>query len=284
MIPISVVIPLYNKENTICKCLDSILSQKYENLEIIVINDGSTDNSLLMIEKYENHYIRVFSQKNAGVSAARNFGVKKALNEWIVFLDADDELLPNSLTTFDNLISKTQQRYNVYACNFLINKNGITQTAAKFDVGVVNDNFKDFFKNKLPLRCGSYVIHKSVLLQHPHNVNLKRYEDLAVLLDIIRCEQIYKSPACVMVYHADDASASNKRGLIEEDFLGHLCFRKKSFWERAILYGLFEQAVILYPQAKKIYSHQLKCQIDVKVYFILIHAKQRIWKFLHVNN
>ena len=80
---ISVIIPLYNKENIINQCVDSILSQSFENFELIIVNDGSTDNSLEIVKSIHDDRIRIIEQKNGGPSKARNTGVKKANGDWI---------------------------------------------------------------------------------------------------------------------------------------------------------------------------------------------------------
>lgn len=90
MIKISIIIPCYNCENTIIRCLDSIVNQTLKEIEIIVIDDGSTDLTLKKIEKYEG--IKVFSQKNSGVSVARNKGIDLVTGEYIFFVDSDDYL------------------------------------------------------------------------------------------------------------------------------------------------------------------------------------------------
>lgn len=99
---VSIIVPVYNKENTIEKCLDSLINQSYSNIEIIVINDGSTDSSKEMIMKYLKRNVVVYNMPNQGVSNARNFGIEKANGEYIVFVDADDyvgKLYVESLVT-----------------------------------------------------------------------------------------------------------------------------------------------------------------------------------------
>ena len=102
----SVVIPLYNKEDHIQKAIDSALQQSLENLELIVINDGSTDNSLEVAQQFNDNRIRIINQENAGVSTARNKGVKEAKSEFIAFLDADDWWAPGYLAEMSKLIKK----------------------------------------------------------------------------------------------------------------------------------------------------------------------------------
>lgn len=98
---ISVIIPVYNAEKSILQTLESVAVQTFENRELIVIDDGSTDRSLELISEFKNRYpdqnIRIFSQKNAGPSAARNTGIGKARGNWLCFVDADDRLLPEAL-------------------------------------------------------------------------------------------------------------------------------------------------------------------------------------------
>lgn len=91
---ISVIVPAYNVEKYISRCLDSILNQTYKNLEIIVIDDGSTDNTSDVIKQYENNYqnINGIYQQNQGVSMARINGIKRASGNWIGFVDSDDEI------------------------------------------------------------------------------------------------------------------------------------------------------------------------------------------------
>ncbi|WP_293297035.1 glycosyltransferase [Pedobacter sp. UBA4863] len=94
---VSVIIPLYNAEKYISETIESVLNQTYQNIEIIIIDDGSTDNSLALAKSYENSKIKVFSQDNKGVSSARNFGISIAKGDYIQFLDADDLIAPSKI-------------------------------------------------------------------------------------------------------------------------------------------------------------------------------------------
>ena len=87
---ISVVIPLYNKEKQIAKTLQTVLNQTYQNFEIVIVNDGSTDGSVEEVLRISDSRIRLVNQENGGVSAARNRGIDEAKGEYIAFLDADD--------------------------------------------------------------------------------------------------------------------------------------------------------------------------------------------------
>ena len=94
---VSIIIPLYNKENSISSTLHAVLAQSYKNLEIIVIDDGSTDKSARLISEFKDARLNYHYQKNQGVSAARNNGVKKSHGDLIFFLDADDYIIPDCI-------------------------------------------------------------------------------------------------------------------------------------------------------------------------------------------
>jgi len=94
---VSVVIPAFNSEKYISECIDSVLNQTYQNLEIIIIDDGSTDNTVNIVSGYNNDKIRLLHQKNSGSGAARNHGIQQASGKWIAFIDADDIWLPEKL-------------------------------------------------------------------------------------------------------------------------------------------------------------------------------------------
>lgn len=96
MTKVSVIIPTYNRAKFVTKAIDSVLAQTYKDYEIIVVDDGSTDNTKEALEPYMDKITYIY-QENEGVSAARNKGIKVARDEWIAFLDSDDEWLPEKL-------------------------------------------------------------------------------------------------------------------------------------------------------------------------------------------
>ena len=115
---VSIIIPIYNVEKYITKCIDSIIKQDYKNLEIILVNDGSKDNSLKICEKYKkmDNRIVLINKENGGVSSARNEGLKIAKGEYISFVDGDDFLEPDFVSYMLNIIIK-------YNCDIAISKN-----------------------------------------------------------------------------------------------------------------------------------------------------------------
>lgn len=107
---ISIIVPLYNCQDYIEKCLVSIINQSYKNIEVIIINDGSTDDSLLKINKIvqEDTRIRVITRDNGGLSAARNAGIEQSTGDYLMFVDADDELLEDAIEKLYNAILKNE--------------------------------------------------------------------------------------------------------------------------------------------------------------------------------
>lgn len=93
---VSIIIPIYNAEKNLRRCIESILSQTFSDFELILVDDGSTDNSLEICEEFQSHdsRIRVFHKVNSGASSTRNFGIKKAKGEYLTFSDADDWVEP----------------------------------------------------------------------------------------------------------------------------------------------------------------------------------------------
>src|SRR6266849_2332172 len=120
---VSVIIPCYNSEKFISRAIDSVINQKYETLEMILVDDGSTDGTKTILDKYaldNSSWIKIIQQENKGACAARNAGLKIANGDYIQFLDADDNLLPDKIKfqiglvkTFDHpeLIAGSYIRY-----------------------------------------------------------------------------------------------------------------------------------------------------------------------------
>lgn len=108
---ISVIIPVYNAEKFLDRCLGSVLGQTYENIEVVAVNDGSGDASLAMLRAYAagDSRLRIVDQENAGVAAARNAGLANAAGEYILFVDADDWIQPDMVASLRKLLERTPE-------------------------------------------------------------------------------------------------------------------------------------------------------------------------------
>lgn len=166
---ISVVIPLYNKEKQIAYTLQSVFEQTFQDFEIVAVDDGSTDNSVEEVEKFDDSRIRLIHQTNAGVSAARNRGIEEARGELIAFLDADDEWMPEYLATQYGLYQKYPE-CSVYACNyeFRDSEGKVTPTIIRKlpfegEDGVLSNYFEVASCSHPPLWTSAVVIKKSAI-------------------------------------------------------------------------------------------------------------------------
>lgn len=92
MVKVSIIVPVYNTSKYLSRCIDSIINQTLDDIEIIIINDGSTDESHKIIEKYKDLRIKYYKRKNFGIGSSRNFGISKSSGEYICFVDSDDYL------------------------------------------------------------------------------------------------------------------------------------------------------------------------------------------------
>lgn len=132
----SIIVPIYNVEKYIDECIESVLRQEYINYELILVDDGSLDNSGIICENYSknNKNIIVIHKKNGGVSDARNEGIKIAKGNYIIFLDGDDVLYNNCLKQINKVLYN--KNIDILTCNF--NKYGKEQEIYNFDIKTIN--------------------------------------------------------------------------------------------------------------------------------------------------
>ena len=105
----SIIIPIYNAEATLRRCLDSLVGQQFSDYELLLINDGSTDDSDAICREYANTYscVRYFAKENGGVSSARNLGLEQAKGEYILFVDSDDYVADNYFAAISAAVKDT---------------------------------------------------------------------------------------------------------------------------------------------------------------------------------
>ena len=182
---ISVVIPLYNKEQSIASTLQTVLKQTYQDFEIVIVNDGSTDHSVEEVAKVTDPRIRLIHQNNAGVSAARNRGIDEARGEYIAFLDADDEWKPDYLKAQYELTLKYTE-CSVFTCNyeFKDTQEKVTSTIIrklpfKDEDGILSNYFEVASCSHPPLWTSAVIVKKSAIQSiGGFPVGIKSGEDL----------------------------------------------------------------------------------------------------------
>jgi glycosyltransferase involved in cell wall biosynthesis len=106
----SIIVPVYNREKSIRKCIDSILAQNFTNYELLITDDGSTDNTWLVLSEYkaQRDNIRIFRQNNSGVSSARNVGLVNAVGKYVIFVDSDDWIAPGYLEYLESVLTSDE--------------------------------------------------------------------------------------------------------------------------------------------------------------------------------
>ncbi len=166
---ISVIIPLYNKEAGIATALRSVLLQTYQDFEVIIVDDGSTDGSVAIVETFDDKRIRLIRQANAGVSAARNRGIEEAKGKYVAFLDADDEWMPEYLETQHNQTKKYPQ-CDVFVTNYefhnedgIISQTKINNLPFITEDGVLNNYFKVAITSTPPISSITIMTRKDCI-------------------------------------------------------------------------------------------------------------------------
>lgn len=146
---ISVIVPVYNVEKYLERCLKSLLNQTFKDIEIICVNDGSTDNSLQILEKFNG--IKIINQQNSGLSVARNTGLKSATGEFVAFVDSDDFIDPDF---YEKLYAKCIQYNADVACAGIIRENNKKKNIL---VEYKDESFSTTIKEKFEIaKCPQY--------------------------------------------------------------------------------------------------------------------------------
>ena len=178
----SIVIPTFNRAGFICKAIDSVLNQTFKDFELIIVDDGSTDNTKEVIEKYNDSRIKYFYQKNKERSAARNEGIRKSAGEYITFLDSDDYYLPQRLENLYNGIISKGSPIAFFYTGISFEKDGVILEREEINNSFKSD--KDFIVWGVigtPQAC----LHRAIFNKHKFNENFHISEDMELWLRII---------------------------------------------------------------------------------------------------
>lgn len=236
---ISIIVPLYNKQAQVKKTLNSILTQTYGDFEIVIVDDGSTDNSVEVVESVYDKRIRLFRKDNGGPASARNLGVKMARGEWILFLDADDTLVESVLGLVVENIKKNKHAdvftYNQYA---EIEGNRYLRNSKHVD-GKVFFPFLSYYINDIYPGPGRTVVKRKIMLEEPFREDIRRHEDTENTFRLMRKYHFYACSQPLFCYNQDTLSASRKRDNFREDFVCLMDPKGKSFFEQMAMFKLY---------------------------------------------
>lgn len=214
----SVIIPVYNKANYIEETLKSVLEQRFTDYEIIIIDDGSTDSSLKIINQFSDNRICIYTQENKGVAAARNFGIEKSKGKLIAFLDADDYWFPNHLEEILKLY------HDFPNCGMYCNLYRIKTTNKHFhDISFrgISSGFrgivKNYFYSNKPFRISwtsSLAITKEILEEfNGFNENVTNGQDIELWTKIGIKYSVVVSNKITAIYNFNTTSSLTKQNI-----------------------------------------------------------------------
>ncbi|PUV22947.1 glycosyltransferase family 2 protein [Sphingobacterium athyrii] len=203
----SIVIPLYNKEQSIVSTIESVLNQTFRDFELLIVNDGSTDSSLHVVKQFKDDRIKIIDQINGGVSSARNRGINNAQSPFICFLDADDLWLENHLDVLFNMIE--YHPLDKVFCTSYIRSNQQIPVERDDSVKVIEDFFLEahtyFFWTSVA--C----IHRSVFeMSGTFLLGFNRGEDVELWQRIGRKYRFIKSNIITAIYRMDSENKLTK--------------------------------------------------------------------------
>ena len=210
MVDISIIVPIYNASKYLKKCLDSLVNQTKKELEFILINDGSTDDSESIIKSYEDDRIKYFKRSNHGIGKTRNFGINKSTGKYIMFLDSDDYLKADACEVLYKRIEK--EKLDLVVCDFYrVNSSVLEEKINDFK----NTSLKDNPKLLLDINLAPWnKIYRSDLIKDNEIkfVEDLKYEDAPfVALALLKSKKIGKVNKALVYYMVHDKSETTVR-------------------------------------------------------------------------
>jgi len=220
---VSIIIPIYNTEKYLEECLESVINQTYQNLEIILINDGSKDNSLKICKEFQkkDNRIILIDKENSGVSNTRNVGIYASTGDYITFVDSDDIVEKDAIETMVWYI--TNYNTDVVRTNFALN-DFIGQIPKKLIGKTEKENMNNvlyyFLNAQIPAFMCLFLIKKEVILDNNLQLNeeLVMMEDTLFFVNLVRyIDSIYISDKKTYNYRIHDESSSNSIKRVEKN-------------------------------------------------------------------
>lgn len=208
----SIIMPTYNRADLITRAIESVINQDCQDWELIIIDDGSTDNTKEVVTKIINSRIKYHYQTNQERSTARNNGIKFAIGLYICFLDSDDYYLNNHLSNFCRVIKENNLPVAMFYCDTYEDRNGILTPYSSLDEKVYKNNIDFALSNIIgvPRTC----IHSSILADHQFNPKLRIGEDLELWMRILRKSPLIYTNKFTVVYTEHEQRTVNEKTLL----------------------------------------------------------------------
>lgn len=319
---ISVIVPVYNAEKYLNRCIDSVLSQSYNDFELILVNDGSQDGSLEICQEFaeKDNRIRVFSQANSGASAARNHGIDKANGEWITFVDADDSVDCDYLSEFVDLRRKYPNS-KLFTCGLQIISD--KTASVSFDHYTQYKSIEDFYgQNNVFQICGPYCKLFNLNILKVNTIHFSKRircaEDYGFLIDYLgHIDYIAVSPKYLYNYYKHQGSLSSSVYDYNIENSGFISLKKKydtligikhgasikkqhdsflAYYSYRVLCSIYNREGITLPKDVRIgriealdtemlsiYRYDKSCTWYLKILiFLLVHRKYKLFDKIHL--
>lgn len=230
MTKVSVIIPAYNCEHYIKDTVESVLSQTYEDIELIIIDDGSTDRTREIVKRFGSKVEYVYQDKNVGPSATRNRGIEQAKGKYIAFLDHDDVWMPNKIEEQIKLLENNKDIALVYSNGCSINSSGVQVSSTLFDIAKPHRGFafeELILDNFIP--TSSVIVRKQILNEvGGFNERFLISQDFDLYLRIAEDHEIDFVDALLFKRRIYPDSASNKkRKVLLDDVISITKFYRK---------------------------------------------------------
>lgn len=229
---ISIVIPLYNKESTIERTVASVLAQTVSDWELIVIDDGSSDNGPALVKRFDDPRIRLVTQANAGVSAARNHGVELALSNVVAFVDADDYWEPDHLANLGQLVNQFPDASIFASAYFMVDEEGQVRKIRLRDENKgsettkISNYFSDALEGDPPIHSSAVAVNKLAFSQiGGFPLGIKAGEDLITWARLACVGDVAYSRRATAYFVAPPISVNRNRDVIRRpqkpDYVGN---------------------------------------------------------------
>ncbi|MEA3491791.1 MAG: glycosyltransferase family 2 protein [Campylobacterota bacterium] len=212
---VSVIVPLYNKEQWVVRCIESIVCQSYQNMEILIIDDGSTDESRHIASTIQDPRVKIIEKLNGGVSSARNIGMEIASGEYIAFIDADDRWELGHITLL--VLGFEKYKNAVLVANRLDERVSTDDRDEEQGRAVsteciyhVEEYILSLSQNIFSLHIGSSMFKKSMLDEYRVKFyeHIKIGEDINFLIRVSRLGEFILSECVGLIYYRDDESGA----------------------------------------------------------------------------
>lgn len=287
---ISVIIPLYNKEKTISRAVNSVLNQTYRNFEVIIVNDGSTDKSLNIAQSIPDNRIKIITKENGGVSSARNMGIKMATYDYIAFLDSDDMWLPWHLQNVCRMINEhLDAAIGAYSSKLrkCLSANECSSIKYKIGKDVLIDNYiKEAAVRDDLIHSSNWAVKKSCFYNIGfYNESLSYGEDVEFYYRLFKKYKLVNYTSVTAVYVLDADNRSDKKVFPLSKRFHEFYFAGKPEYEKRYL-GKLVFLIILDYSMLKAYNICIKTYWRYKRYtyyiinYFFVLLKKRISKSL----